>query len=121
MAITYNLKQEGKVLFVSASGMDDTVEEVKQYAHTVASTAEELKCTGILCDERNLKYRLGTLDTFDLARFVAKIAPSMAKIAIVCSPEDQGDAAFFETVAVNRGLEVKSFVDYERARAWLRV
>lgn len=120
MPITYEFEQDGKTLKVKASGTDDNLDEVKQYSMAVIQAGVQSGCERVLCDERDLQYRLSTIDTFELARYIVEHAPHVAKVAIVYSVENAQDAAFFETVASNRGLLVKLFKELDEATAWLQ-
>ena len=71
-------------------------------------------------DERELEYRLDTMDTFQLAENAARVVPQLMRIAIFTNPSTMDDAFFFETVAVNRGLSVKVFPSLKEARGWLQ-
>lgn len=70
----------------------------------------------ILCDERDLEYRLGTTDTFRAAEFIAASAP---RVALVCAEQNLPDAGFRVDVTVNRGLKARVFTDLDEAHAWL--
>ena len=119
MSITYSFRAEGDTLYVDTSGFDDSLDEVLAYGAAVIEQALLHRTTRVLCDERQLVYRLTTLDTFAAAEYIAKEAPHIARIALVCAPQFFADAAFWENVAVNRGLSVCAFKDLERAKAWL--
>jgi hypothetical protein len=47
------------------------------------------------------------------------MAPKVARIAIVCKPKHIEAGDFWETVAVNRGLQVHLFTDIDDAHSWL--
>jgi hypothetical protein len=119
MAIQYHFSSEGDLLVVTASGFDESLGEVEQYSMAVVEKAVQVNCTAILCDEIRLEYRLGTLDTFKAAEFIAGRAPKLGKAAIVCNIQGASDGKFWETVAVNRGLSVRVFTDLSEARRWL--
>lgn len=119
MAITYTIVAEGSFLKVHASGEDDSLEEVLAYGKAIIEAALEKRSEKILCDERELKYRLSVFDTFDLAEQAVAYASCLVKIVLVCNPENLGDGKFFETVSQNRGLMVKVTTDMEEAVAWL--
>lgn len=119
MAITYTIVPEGRLLKVHASGEDDSLEEVLAYGKAIIEAALENRSGMILCDERELKYRLTVFDTFDLAEQAVAYVSSLVKIALVCNPENMSDGKFFETVTQNRGLMVKVTTDMEEAVAWL--
>jgi hypothetical protein len=119
MAIYYTFKDDLDLLLVETSGFDESLEEVEGYGLAVVQCCMERKYSRVLCDERNLEYRLGTLDTFASAEFMSRQVPKLAKIAIVCNEKFIVDGHFWETVAVNRGLTVRVFKDMESARQWL--
>lgn len=119
MSISYEYTVSGPLLHFVASGADDDVNDVLAYGAAVIEAALTHGTTRILCDERELEYRLGTMDTHRAATTVAEHAPHVALIALVCAPPFARDAAFFETVAVNRGLSVRAFTDIDAASRWL--
>ncbi len=119
MAISYTIRSVGDTMFVEASGSDRDLEDVENYGLAIIENAVRLNCRSILCDESRLEYRLGTFDTFESARFISERAPNVGMVAIVCDPRFTGDAKFWETVAVNRGLKARAFDDAQKALAWL--
>jgi hypothetical protein len=120
MAIKHSIRIEDGILSVQASGKDDNLGQVKAYGTAVMEAAIAADCDRILCDERDLVYSLGTLDTIESAKYISEIVPRIAKVAIVCNPKQVEDGEFWETVAVNRGLEVRVFIDPGDARVWLK-
>jgi hypothetical protein len=121
MAINYTLKKEGNNLEVTAAGFDGSLEEVQEYGMAVLQEAIRGNVSTVLCDETQLEYRLGTLDTYTSAEFISAHAPKLARVAIVCNDKGYTDASFWETVVVNRGLTVRVFKDVLEARKWLTV
>lgn len=119
MSIFFEAEVEGNTLIVTTSGMDDNVQQVVEYGRALIRLAVEAEVRHVLCDERSLTYAIETFDIFDAARTIAEEAPKVGRIAIVCRPEFLGDGKFWETVAVNRGLQVRVDTDFERARIWL--
>jgi hypothetical protein len=113
------MRAEGQLLRVKAAGRDESFEEVKDYGLAIIEAAVAHGSIRILCDESELDYALGTIDTYESAKFIADLAPKVARVAIVCQPQHAFDASFWETVAVNRGLCVRFFLDLGRAEAWL--
>jgi hypothetical protein len=118
-SIAYAFTVRNKTLFVKTSGKDDDLEEVQRYSLAILEAALAAGCTSILSDETALEYALGVADTFESAKFIAGIAPSVCKAAIVCNPAQINDAAFWENVAVNRGVQVRVFKTMPEAEAWL--
>jgi hypothetical protein len=121
MAITYHIEIEKPLLRVTASGKDENLEQVIEYGMAVVNAAFSSGCTKVLCNEQELEYSLGTIDTFESARFISEAAPGVAKVVIVCREEQIEDAALWETVAINRGLTVKVFKQLAEAEKWLIV
>ena len=119
MSIQYTKKMENDTLLVTASGRDDSLEDVKQYGQAVVTAAIQNNCLKILCDETNLVYALGVFEAYVDAEYIAKIAPRIHRVAIICNPNQIGDAKSWETFAVNRGLRIKVFVDPVDAKIWL--
>lgn len=119
VAIHFQTSSEGETLVVRASGFDESLAEVQSYGLAIIEAAVRGAHTRVLCDERELEYRLKTVDTFQAAEFIVANAPRVARAALVCSPTGLEDAAFFETVAVNRGLTLRVFRDLSEAVRWL--
>ena len=119
MAISYTFTLNGETLYVKTQGSDESLEEVVQYGMAIIQAAQASGCRRVLCDELELTYRLGTLDTFTAAETISHRAPRVGRVAIVCNPQHFSDAKFWETVAVNRGLMVCVFPALPEADAWL--
>ena len=56
-----------------------------------------------------------------LIAYLTEHAPHVGKVAIVPQPTGLEAAAFWEDVAVNRGLQVRVFRTLDAARTWLGV
>ena len=119
MSIEFTVAVDGDLLEVRARGVDDSLGEVEAYGMAVIAAAVENDTHRILCVESDLEYRLGTIDTFLAASFIAEQAPRVARVAVVCAPESLGDARFWEDVTRNRGLQAAVFGDEAEARRWL--
>ncbi len=119
MAISFEFQFKEGILLVKAKGRDESVEEVIGYGLSIKEEALRLGAEKILCDERQLIYALGTFNTFESAEFIAEHVPKIAKVAVVCDPSNLGEAQFYETVVVNRGLELRVFTQMNEAKNWL--
>lgn len=62
--------------------------------------------------------RVPIADVFYIIEFDKKVFP-LVRIGVVFTPGREEDGRFADTVAKNRSLKLKSFVDYEKAVAWL--
>lgn len=119
MTIQYTFQTEGDLLRVETVGIDESLQEVEEYGLAIIQAALASGCQRILCDERQLVYRLGTYNTYEAASFIAENAPRVVRVALVCHPACIEEAHFWETVATNRGLLARMFQDLEPARHWL--
>jgi hypothetical protein len=119
MAITYQSEIKDGLLVITASGRDENLQEVIDYGCSVLDLAIKSDTKLILCDERNLEYALNAFDTLRAAQTIAERAPKVFRAAIVCGPKFLKDGKFWETVAVNRSLQVRVDTDMDRAREWL--
>lgn len=119
MAIDYKIRYQDGKLKVTTKGTDENLEEVLQYTNAIIEAAFKHQSRLILCDERELVYKLTTLDTYKLAEFVSSYSSHIAKIVIVCNPRCLPEGKFYETVTTNRGLKVRVTTDIEEAEKWL--
>jgi hypothetical protein len=121
MAIEYTMEKRGDILFVEVWGFDESLEEAVSYNNAVRGKAEALGCRKVLCDERDLEYRLSVVDTYKLGEHTARIATSFARIAIVTSEPNQEAAEFWENVTKNRGVMARVFYTVAAAQDWLEI
>lgn len=119
MTIRIKIEKKENYLLVISSGFDDDADDVINYASSVYEKAIQYQTPNILCDERDLVYKIHEIDTFKVAENVSRYAPKLKKLAIVCNKDFVDDAEFFENVAFNRGLTVRVFCDYDKAVDWL--
>jgi hypothetical protein len=121
MAIQYDIKAEGHGIYVKATGFDESLAEAQAYGQAVINACREHQCTHVLADERQLEYRLTTLDTYELAKYYLSVIPNLVKAAVVCNPDNLPDGEFWETATRNRGLTVRVFTEMDEARRWLEI
>jgi hypothetical protein len=72
----------------------------------------------LLVDVRSTVKSMPTVDVYYVMENNIKVLPYV-KIALVFPPERKAEGDFAETVAANRGVRLRSFIDYEQAVAWL--
>ena len=84
--------------------------------HEAATSA---KLTKVLVDETRLEYSLSTTQSYESGSYVAETVPHTVKVAVVCRKEGWEEARFWETVAVNRGANVKLFLNLGDAEKWI--
>lgn len=75
----------------------------------------------VLVDNTATKRRLSVSDVYDLGRMLAEQSGALRlRIALVSARESVYPDRFFETVAANRGLSIRLFVeDFDAAIEWL--
>jgi hypothetical protein len=120
MAIGAAFDYQDDTLLVTASGSDESLEEVEKYLSSIIEEGHKYKVQNILCDERNLKYELGMADLFELGQLLSNHAKFINRVAIVCSPEYINETKFFENVTSNRGVSIIATTDIEEARSWIQ-
>jgi hypothetical protein len=93
----------------------------EEYEESTASTKrllDEHRWNRLLVDLRGVANRVPIADVYYIIEFDKEVFP-IAKIGVVFPPERQEDGRFADTVSENRGVHLKSFVDYVQAVAWL--
>lgn len=75
MSIKYTFENKENYLLVNCTGFDDDINDVINYASAVFEKAIYYKVANILCDERNLVYKISEIDTFKVAENASKFAP----------------------------------------------
>ena len=106
---------------MSVQGTNDP-ETVLQYLAEVREPCLRERCDKVLIEENLSGPGIGTFQVFDVVTRAARSAfPSVLQIAYVdANPtHDSERMKFAETVAANRGVNVKVFRDLAEAAAWL--
>ena len=100
---------------------DLDVKASRQVLAQIAAAGANLHDYTVLIDLRQVKARLSTTDTFNLATELLEYGETFhRKTAVLARAEQDIDLmTFFETVAKNRGFRVKAFTDFEEAMTWL--
>ncbi len=80
MPISFDHKLEGELLKITTQGSDDSIEDVYRYGMTILGLAIEHQCKLVLCDERDLAYKLSTMDTYELAEIASREAKFVQKL-----------------------------------------
>ena len=119
MEINFVIKDEDKYLKIISTGFCNNLFQLKEYVLALQEAAVSSGQTRLLVDETHLEYTLSTLDTYNSGCFLAQLSPNPKKFAILCKTSGWNDAKFWETVAVNRGVNVRVFDDRVSAENWL--
>ena len=95
-------------------------EESKKALVDIATAAGPLTEYEILLDTRKVRSHLSTTDLWHLAAELAKLGLVFnCRTAVLCPLERFDDAEFFALCAHNRGFNVRGFLSFEEAMAWL--
>jgi hypothetical protein len=121
MAYSLELNVEGNILCVRASGIR-TLEVVSAIIVDIFTACTEQGCTQALVDVRDLEGRLTTSDAYELVKddFNRFRKKGLTRAAIIDRHINLEGYPFLETVARNRGFNVRMFEDIDLARQWLR-
>ncbi len=87
----------------------------------IAAIGVDLQDYTVLIDLRDVKSRLSTVDIYELASELSHYDGTFRRKTAVLVRDDEytNQASFFETVARNRGFEVRAFTVFEEAVIWL--
>ena len=125
MSMQQNMHFQSGLLSVDASG-EFSLEDAKQAFLELLKAIEQYQAEKILFDGRNVKGKPGDMERFYYGEFAARetlrivgehrIAP---RFAYVMHEPLRDPTRLGETVAVNRGMNVKTFQTPEDAIEWL--
>ena len=121
MPYSLTVEPKTKYLHVSVSGTN-TPENVLSYLVEVQAKCKELNFTNVLIEENLQGAGLNIIDVFDVVNQASKQTYSFPlHIAYVdLNPEhEKRRMEFAESVAVNRGVDVKVFSGVADAEKWL--
>ena len=115
------LQEEGVILIATSGPMD--LEQIRQMS--AAALAEEAKrnVSKFLTEHKDVAPLLPFIELYHLPDVLEKFGfKHHHKVAVVnvASPKLQGDLKFFETVAFNKGFDVRVFPERAEALRWLR-
>lgn len=111
---------ENDILVVAVKGPYSPPEERLGFFANVATEARRVGVTKVMIDARESTGDLRTMDRFQYGELAATYLRPF-KLAFVIRADLLEPARFGETVAVNRGGNVRVFGDANEARAWLDV
>jgi hypothetical protein len=122
--MAYDMKVicEDDYLHVVVTG-DNTPEDVAGYLEEVRRVCREHELSKVLIEENLAGPQFTTLDVYEVVSAVSRgVAPAIRHVAFVDTnpAHDFAHIQFAETVAVNRGVNVKVFRDVPSATAWIR-
>lgn len=114
-------EEKGGILHVCAIGKR-TREAIIRFVPDIYAACAEKKLSKVLLDIRGLEGRLPIREDYDIpSRFFPTVRNLnvINRAALVDLKEFERDDAFFETVAVNRGFNLRIFSNSDEALQWL--
>ncbi len=118
MSDQVEIVKKNNYLHVTVSGIfSPELSEDSIDAMVAAGKKED--CINILFDIRPMTGEIGVLDRFESGRYGALMIPRNFKIAMLGSKDQISPDNFFQTVARNRGVNLKVFSEIENALEWL--
>jgi hypothetical protein len=120
-SLIVDITQHPGYLHVTVDGRNSAA-NVRQYLFNIHEACIQRKCTVVLIEENLQGPGLGIGTIHDIVSQASKkTRPVVTKIAYVDVNKEHlpGPMGFAETVAVNRGVNVRVFSDVDKARLWL--
>ncbi len=123
MSIEVAVVVEDEYLCLRCTGLCSPAEVKMLISRTVDAVLEHRK-SRVLIDANGVTGDLSTMERFDCSVFLAeeinlRALGKLAKITVVAKEPPLDPQRFGETVAVNRGVNVKAFTVLDEAIAWL--
>lgn len=109
----------GQLLEMTISG-EATKDNGDAIALDVIRLVVQHKPDLLFIDVRKVKGRLGIIDTYFHVRDYPRPPHPVTRAAILELPENKDYYVFHETTARNAGMNVRYFVDFDEAMAWLQ-
>lgn len=95
-----------------------TREEFEESRAIAKTKLDENRWSNLLVDLRGIVKGMPIVDVYYVIGSTANVLPNV-RIALLFASELETEGRFAEDVATNRSVRLKSFIDYERAVAWL--
>ncbi|MBN1163903.1 MAG: hypothetical protein JXB45_04945 [Candidatus Krumholzibacteriota bacterium] len=112
------IEDRGDFVLVEFSGKF-SVETGKRCVDTMVEACATYQRSALLFDCRRMTGYLSIMDRFQVMAYGQITSGTISKLALLGLPEHTLPDNFSENVAVNRGVNLKIFTDFEEAVAWL--
>ena len=122
MSCVYTLKTEGDCLLAEIEGTVSSIHDLFDFDQAILKEAERLGLRKMLRDVRKVAFENLYYD--DVISFMEKrlaLADRSKRlvIAAVLSSKDRELGKMIEAAAITRSFNLKTFLDYDEALAWL--
>jgi hypothetical protein len=123
MGFASRIYGDKSLVVADVNGLLD-LESSKDVIEKIIENPEHRKNHKILIDLRGVEFNISVIDVYRLAKSMASDTELIKdKIAVLINDNDDtlNRVDFLETCSRNRGLKMKSFIDFESACKWLEV
>jgi len=120
MPLTFHIDQREGYLHVEVSGTFD-LEQAKKSFRTFFDAAHAHSLSKILIDCRKMEGSPQDLGRYQLAEAIAAQAGGSFRLVFLRKVKEPISDRFYETVAFNRGVNLKVTTDPEEAFKWLEI
>jgi len=116
------IEQRDKYLYVRVRG-DNVPATIMRYLKEAYEACRDTQCPNVLIEENLDGPTLGVLEVFEVVSKNSHVFPVVQRVACVdVNPaHDPARMKFAETVAVNRGLNVRNFATLSEAVTWIEL
>jgi hypothetical protein len=120
MSHTIRVLDDGILEIVHTGRM--TIQEATESRNEAAGIMKERGLRYVLADVSQTDHSEATMDLYEFNASHYDVLPPRTRIAVVIpqDPAQVESARFAETVALNRGIAMKIFLEYDDAIQWLR-
>jgi hypothetical protein len=115
---TLSVLDKGSYLLVEFFG-EFSVEAGKQCVDRMAEACETHSRSKVLLDCRRMTGNMPVVDRFNVAEYGATKRRQLGRLALLNREDVVLPDNFVEHVAVNRGMDMKIFTDFDEAELWL--
>ena len=117
MKYTLSLIPGTRIAFYHPAGPITLEDRERRNRKEIVEFCQKEGVRSLLIDGREEVFKTGTVKAFLFAEELPQVMPGF-RLALVHSPDDD-TVPFVATVAANRALTCKSFLNIDEARAWL--
>ena len=115
---TLTITASGTYLLIEFAG-EFNVAAGKNVVDTMAAACAQYRRSRVLLDCRRMTGAMPVLDRFEVAEYGASKRGQIGRMALLNREDVLLPDNFVENVAVNRGMDMKIFTDFDEAEAWL--
>jgi len=114
-----SIEERCNYLYAFYTGPKDTLAVSTKIVTQISQEAEKRGISKVLMDE-DFPNQVSTMEMYDICETLVQLFGRCKKVAHVDrNPGDLDLNQFGETIAVNRGLEIRAFATVEDAEKWL--